>query len=92
MSDQNSGARTWRSQGLHATVHCACPHCQAPGVYTYDESIRVGWPGCYVDPVDDRVGQPVGDTCPNCEASRKPTSDRWSPIKSLGEIWRRNFT
>lgn len=91
MSEQNSGARTWRSQGLHATIICACPNCQAPGVYSCDENIRVNWAGCYVDPLDDRVDQPVGEICPNCNTSRK-TVDGGSLIKRLGEIWRRNFT
>lgn len=87
MSDMNSGARTWRSQGLHATVHCACPHCHAPGVFSCDESIRTGWSGCYVDPIDERVGQSVGETCPNCTKRRNPKT----LMKSLGEIWRKNF-
>lgn len=92
MSEINQSSRITRSQGLHATVHCACPHCQAPGVYTYEESVRVGWPGCYVEPIDERVGQSVGDTCPNCSESRKPAPGKEPLLKRLGEIWRQNFT
>lgn len=92
MDEQSSGARTWRSQGLHATLHQACPHCQAPGLFRCEERIRVGWPGCYVDPLDERVDQPVGDTCPNCDTSRKTPHKGKSLVHYLGEIWRRNFT
>lgn len=78
--------RTWREQGLSATVHLACTRCHAPGVYTSAERIRMFWPGCYLSPTDCRAGEPVGDRCPNCGAARGPSS-----MKSLGEIWRRLF-
>ena len=86
MTDLTQGAKIWRSQGLHATVHRACANCQAPGVFSFAEHVRTGWPGCYVDPLDDRVDQPVVDRCPNCSFSRKPTL-----MERLGEIWRRNY-
>lgn len=79
--------RSYREQGLSATVHLACEHCQAPGVYSDQSAIQAGWPGCYVEPGDERVGQSVGDRCPNCHGSREP-----SLIKRLGEIWRKRFT
>jgi hypothetical protein len=89
MSNNVTGdqVRTWREQGLSATVHLACEQCRAPGVYTDEPKIQMDWPGCYVEPGDPRVGQSVGDRCPNCRASRSP-----SLIKLLGEIWRKRFT
>jgi hypothetical protein len=80
----DASVHSWRSQGLTAAVHLACPHCQAPGVYKADDRILSDWPGCYVQPDDERVDQPVGDHCPNCKASRGPNA-----IKRLGEIWRK---
>jgi len=54
----------------------ACQKCGAPGLYKNDEHNRKHWPGI----VDAKlVGQPVGDTCPNCGARRKPN-------KNLGEL------
>lgn len=65
-----------KRSSLEAVLIHACPHCQAPGVYSADASIEKGWPGCY-DP--SRVQEPVGDTCPNCNKQRKPNKD-------LGEL------
>lgn len=81
--------RIFRSQGLHATVHLACvnPKCCAPGVFSSEERIRLGWPGCYLPAEHELHGEPVGGRCPNCGHSREP-----SLMKRLGEIWRRNFT
>lgn len=78
--------RSHREQGLSATIHRACTSCGAPGIYTEHEAFRASHPGCYVDPSDERVGQPVGSHCPNCKASRSP-----GLIDRLGEIWRRRY-
>jgi hypothetical protein len=79
--------RTWREQGLSATVHVACSNCHAPGVFTSAAQIKPAFPACYVEPGDERDGQPVGEICPHCQTGRAPTL-----IKRLGEIWRRKFT
>jgi len=56
-------------------VH-ACPHCGAPGLYKADEHNAKHWPGVINI---HKVNQPVGDTCPNCQKSRRPPQD-------LGEL------
>lgn len=78
MLDQSSLVPIHRKQALYATVIKACGNCGAGGVYHDVEGVNVG---CY-DPT--RLGQPVGDACPNCGASRVADRD-------LGEIWHRNF-
>lgn len=85
MSNQveTDNVRFYRSQGLHATIHRACEKCMAPGKFLSDERIRTEFPACYVPPGDERDDTPVGDHCPNCNASRSP-----GLIKQLGEIWR----
>src|SRR4029077_18639462 len=52
---------------LEGTIIYACRECNAPGCFSNDPSIKVGWPACY-DPLLN--GQPVGDTCPQCGAKR----------------------
>lgn len=79
--------RTWRKQGLTATVHRACAKCTAPGVYTNTEYVKTNWAACWVPVGDEQDGQPVGDRCPNCGASRAP-----GLISQLGEIWRKRFS
>jgi hypothetical protein len=79
--------RSWRSQAVVAAVHRACTNCGAPGVWSMERRIQEGWPGCYVDPTDPRAwldDKSVGDTCPNCGASRGP-----GLLERLGEIWRK---
>lgn len=78
MIEQSSLVAAHRKQALYATVIKACGNCGAGGVYHNVEGVNVG---CY-DP--SRLGQPVGDTCPNCGASRVPDQD-------LGQIWHKNF-
>ena len=82
-----STARTWREQGLIATVHRACNHCGAPGKFLSVAFIREQWPECYVPETDARHDQPVGDRCPKCKNLRNP-----SLTQHLGEIWRKRFT
>ncbi len=65
-----------RRQVLEGKIIRACPHCQAPGVYSDHISIQMGWPKCFDL---TRVQQPVGDTCPQCGKSRLPD-------KELGEL------
>jgi hypothetical protein len=67
-------------QAVEATVLLACASCRAPGVYKDHESIRAGWPGCYVASDDPRLGQSVGPICPHCGETRPDG-------KSLGIIW-----
>ncbi len=81
---QKSGGRVIRRQGVHANVQRACKKCQAPGRYLSEDSIRDGWPGCYVAKGDEREGQPVEGDCPNCGAPR-PKSE------ALGEIWHKEY-
>lgn len=78
--------RSWREQALAATVHRACTSCGAPGIYNNLDWVYASFPGCYVEAVDERVNQPVGNVCPNCKANRNP-----GLIEKLGEIWRRRF-
>jgi rubredoxin len=88
MPEQNSGPlHVWREQALSATVHRACQRCNAPGVWSSESRIKLGWPGCYVDPGDHLDTMPVGPMCPNCGADRNPSL--WN---TLGEIWRKKFT
>lgn len=70
---------------LAASVIPACGGCRAPGSYVSHESVRAGWPGCYVEPDDERLGQRVGDECPNCGASRVGTE------RPLGVIYERDL-
>jgi len=63
-------------KSLEGVVIHACPNCQAPGVYKADQRTLDNWPGCW-NPV--QCNQPVGDTCPNCGATRKRD-------KNLGEL------
>lgn len=90
-SQVEPAGRIYREQGLSAVVHRACRHpsCQAPGVYTSAEHVRKEpkWSACYVNPSDNRNGQPVGPMCPACGRDRGPTL-----INRLGEIWRRKFS
>jgi hypothetical protein len=61
----------------------ACPHCGAPGVYKNDAHNRMHWPGI-VDA--KRVGQPVGNICPNCHKSRKSDSYHGEVASSM-PLW-----
>lgn len=85
MSEQSSDAASWREQGLTVAVHRACA-CGAPGIYHDLAWIQQDFPSCWVASDDLRIGQPVGDTCPNCKASRAS-----GLIERLGEVWRRRF-
>ena len=78
MSGQVSVVPIQRRQSLIANVVRACGKCGAPGVFHAVEGVN---PGCY-DPL--RVNHPVGDTCPNCGASRVA-------VESHGEIWFREW-
>lgn len=82
--EANTDVELLRRQHLEAVVVQACPDCRAPGVYKSEESIRVGWPGCYVSPHDPLDTQLVGDVCPNCGASRLPHIYK-------GQIWYREW-
>jgi hypothetical protein len=63
-------------KSLEAVKIFACPHCGAPGLYKNDEHNRQHWPGIiHVE----KVGQPVGGICPNCNNRR--VRDR-----NLGEL------
>lgn len=87
MSTRDTGPlHVYREQGLSATLHRACRHCSAPGIWSSDASIKTGWPGCYVEPGDHLVGHSVGPMCPNCSADRMPSL--WN---NLGEVWRKLF-
>lgn len=63
-----------RKQSLHANVIRACRHCGAPGFWHNVENVNTG---CY-DP--SRLGQPVGEACPQCGGSRQAVEDH-------GEVW-----
>lgn len=83
--EQAVGSPVLRRQSLEAVVTRACVSCQAPGVYSSAESVRAGWPACWVPPGDPRVGQPLsGDRCPQC-GDRKPRPEQH------GEIWTREW-
>jgi hypothetical protein len=73
-----------RRQSLEATIFRACGSCGAPPTYKSHESIRDGWPGCYVEPGDPLDNQLVGDICPNCGAKQLSPEPR-------GEIWAREW-
>jgi hypothetical protein len=86
-------------QAVEATLIHACSVCGAPGVFKSHESIRVGWPGCWVPPGHPQDNRPVGDTCPNCDAMARKSSRRESGIigwgaailyASMAMIWRRS--
>jgi hypothetical protein len=68
-------------KSLEATVIRACRFCQAPGTYVAHESIKIGWPGCYVTDNDPLKGQPVGKICPNCMRPRAA-----SLVENHGEL------
>src|SRR5579863_5803265 len=59
-------------KSLEAVVHRACPGCGAPAFYKAEESIREGWPGCWVPNNSPNKDQYVGDLCPNCGLARTP--------------------
>ena len=65
---------------VEATVLPACANCGAPGAYNSHESIRDGWPGCWVEKNDPMAGEQVGDICPNCNAERPEP-------RNLGVVW-----
>lgn len=69
-----------RRQSLAATVHRACRHCGAPGVYSTEPRIHTHWRACHVPPGSPLDGQPVGNFCPQC-GGRRPAAEQ------LGEIW-----
>jgi len=80
-----------RVQNLHAIRIYACPHCQAPGVWKSlsdpnVEYFREKWAGVLIAEDDERVNQPVGDICPNCNASREEVPD-----EDLGVVWSREI-
>lgn len=75
-------------QSLEAVKVKACRSCKAPGVWrapknTVEQTHYRQWPGCVVPAGDKRDGTYVGETCPNCGASRAGL------IEMLGEIWHR---
>jgi hypothetical protein len=79
-----------RSAAFEFKVTPACRDCGAPGVYSDEERIRDGWPGCFIDPAskltrDRKPGEPVGKYCPNCGDVRPEDDD-------LGTVayWHRN--
>lgn len=84
MHDHGSDVVIRRVQTLEANVTRACTCCGAPGQWmSADDAFqRQGWPGTTVSAMDERLGQPVGGTCPNCGAER-------AGDEALGEIWRR---
>lgn len=73
-----TGIEIKRTLSAHVTL--ACRKCGAPGIYKNHPSIKEGWPDCYVEADDERLEQPVGDTCPNC-GSQRPKNVQ------LGTIW-----
>lgn len=77
-------------KSLEAVRVCACRSCQAPGVWRAPKNVEeikhyAKWPGCLVELGDLRDGTPVGETCPNCGASRAGL------LQKLGEIWHRYY-
>jgi len=71
-----------RHQTLSAVVIKACPHCNAPGVYTNRADVEYFWPGCFVESTSSLLETPVGNTCPNCGKTRLPNEskkllDKW---------------
>jgi predicted RNA-binding Zn-ribbon protein involved in translation (DUF1610 family) len=65
---------------VEAKVLFACAACGAPGAYNSHESIRAGWPACWVERGDPQEGEQVGDICPQCGTKRPAPDDR-------GVIW-----
>lgn len=74
----NSGSAIKPKIGIQAQVIKACGSCGAPGVYK--SSADKDWdtvPGIQVNPGDLRLGQFVGEICPNCGSARsKPGRER----------------
>lgn len=83
-ASQGQAVRFWRRQALEAALIKACTQCNAPGIYKSEARIKEGWPGCYVEPGDERDEQPVGDVCPNCHHPRPYD-------QALGEIWKKEY-
>jgi hypothetical protein len=71
MAEQTSSSETKPKIGIQAQVIPTCGGCGAPGVYK--SSADHAWdsvPGIQVSPGDVRMGQFVGEICPNCGAAR----------------------
>src|SRR5215475_10604469 len=84
MSEAQTDVTLIRRQHLEAVVVQRCALCGAPGAYHDDQSIKDGWPGCWVELSDPRNHKPVGEHCPNCGMKRPPD-------KALGTIWWREW-
>lgn len=54
-----------------------------PKLANVAQFLRDGWSACYVEPGDERDGQSVGPTCPNCAAAR-PSGEKLKTIKIKG--------
>lgn len=83
-----AGSSLERRQSLEAIRHRPCVGCGAPARHLSHDSIREGWPGCWVPRGDPREGTGVraGESCPNCGATRSVAND-----DDLGEIWVREW-
>ena len=71
MAEQTGASETKPKIGIQAQVVRVCVRCGAPGVYK--SSADRDWdhvPGIQVSASDARIGQFVGETCPNCGAAR----------------------
>jgi hypothetical protein len=89
MTEQISISETKPKIGIQAQIIRACGRCGAPGVYK--SSVDRGWdsvPGVQVDPGDVRIGQFVGEICPNCGAARsKPGRPKHVAKKKKGWLF-----
>jgi hypothetical protein len=76
MREQSAGTGIGHKVGVvKALVVRACPQCRAPGTWQTPRSASEAnaltpWPAVWVDRVDPRSGQPVGDVCPQCGGER----------------------
>lgn len=79
---QSSTTELFERQSLEAVYNAACHRCGAPPTYVNHQSIKDGWPGCYVEADSVLVNQLCGPVCPNCGTMRPSNA-----TKPLGEIW-----
>lgn len=73
-------AATKHRQSVAATIIRACPHCTAPGTWTFSQEALDKWPRVWVNMASNARGWPVGPICPNCSLPRNDD-------EVLGEIW-----
>lgn len=83
-----AGVAQGMRRSLEATKVYACKACNAPGVWKMPRNQQERdhlqkWPGVLIDEdtPEKPDGKPVGETCPNCGASRDGL------FEDLGEIW-----